>query len=210
MEKIKILIADDHPLIRNGLRLTFSGSRYRIVGEAINGAEAVKSALKLKPDVVIMDIAMPELDGIQAAEKIREASPGMKIIILTLHQNVMYMRKAFKAGVMGFVVKGAEPEELSLAVDKVVSGKRYVSPEVSEQILGDYAADDSKSDPLAVLSAREREVLKLVVDGAKAVTIAQKLSISVSTVKKHRQNTMKKLGITELAGLIKTAMKAGL
>ncbi len=214
MEQVKVLVVDDYPYLRRGVSTVISSHPgYAVVGEAEDGFKAMEGVARLRPDIVIMDISMPRLDGIQATRRITEEFPGTKVIILSMHTDPLYALRSFKAGAMGYVFKGSDPDELLLAVERVMAGKMYASPQVSEDLLGsfvDMIKVDSHLEPFDSLSLREREILELIAGGAKSREIASRLFISLSTVKTHRINIMRKLGVNDTAGLVKAAIRMGL
>lgn len=214
MAKTRIFIADDHPVLRNGIKAILSSHPdYAVVGEADGGVDALKAISTLKPDVVIMDITMPDLNGITATKRITEELPEAKVIILSMHADIFHAIDAFRAGALAYVLKDSPPGELLNAVEKVVSGAKYASPSVSEGLLNDFVdviKKDHGQDTLDSLSQREREVLKLIAEGNTSKEVAGKLFISVSTVKTHRINIMKKLNVSDMASLIKTAIRKGI
>ena len=211
MKKIKVLIADDHPILRKGINSVFSGNDdYELVGEAEDGEKAVELAARLKPDVVIMDVTMPVMDGIAATKEIVKANPTTKVVVLSMHNNMFHVKEAFAAGAAGYVIKGSETEELFLAVKTALAGRRFISQPIAEELLDGFVGGiNGEGDPIDTLSDREREVFKLIVDGTNARDIASKLSISVSTVKKHRSNIMRKLKVDDIAALVKLAIGKG-
>lgn len=212
MKNIKVLIADDHPILRKGINSVFDGhASYEVVGEAEDGVKAVELTERLTPDVVIMDVTMPGMDGIAATRRIMENAPDTKVVILSMHNNKYYVKEAFSAGAVGYVIKGSESDELLLAVDKVLAGKRYVSQPIAEELLDEFVGGEGRETELVdTLSEREKEVFKLIADGINTKSIAAKLSISVSTVKKHRSNIMKKLKVDDIAALVKLAIGKGI
>lgn len=213
MKKTKIIIADDHSVLRQGLKAVFAEHPgFSVVGEAENGLEAIQKAGTLKPDVVIMDITMPELNGITATKRLSEEHPDVRVIILSMHADIYNAIEAFRAGALGYVLKDSPPEELLLAVDKVMAGAKYASPAVTGELLNDFVEiikRDQSGDPYDQLSQREKEVLRLIADGETSKEIADKLFISLSTVKTHRNNLMRKLSVNDMAGLIRIAIKKG-
>lgn len=210
----KVFIADDHPVLRNGIKSIFSGKPdFLIIGEAENGAEALKGISMLKPDLVIMDITMPDLNGITATKRITEEFPDIKVIILSMHSDIYHAIDAFRAGAMAYVLKDSGPEELLHAAERVSQGSKYASPAVAEELLNDFVdviKKEQSQDPFDSLSQREREILKLIADGSTSKEIAGKLFISISTVKSHRNHIMKKLKVNDMAALIKVAIRKGI
>lgn len=213
MKKIRIFIADDHPVFRNGIKSVLSGSNYDVVGEADNGNTALKAITVMKPDIAILDITMPDLDGIAVTRRVVEEVPSTRVIILSMHADLNHPIDAFRAGALGYVLKDSEPGELLKAVERVSSGGKYASPAVTEELLNDFVdviKKDQSSDPFDTLSGREKEILKHIADGSTSKEIAEKLFISLATVKSHRNNIMKKLKVNDMASLIKTAIKKGI
>ena len=211
---VKILLADDHPLMRDGVKAVFETEPgYEVIGEVDDGAKVFVAATELSPDVVIMDIGMPGIDGIEATRRIAENLPEIKVVILSMHSDNQYAIDAFKAGALAYVIKGAGPEELIGAVDKVMQGKRYASPSVAEELFGNFVdmmRDDRLPDAFDMLTKREKEVLELIANGSTSKEIGAQLFISPSTVKTHRTNIMMKLEVKDLASLIKIAIRKGL
>ena len=210
---ITVLLADDHRVFLDGLRLLLeTKSDIKVIGEALNGREAMQKAQELKPDLVIMDIAMPELNGIEAARQICNLSPSIRVIILTMHATVEHAMQAIKAGARGYVLKESTGTELMDAVRAVMAGRRYMSPQISDMLFDyvEHPDDRAVEDPLARLSAREREILPLVAEGRSSAEIAKILYLSPKTVDSYRSLLMKKLGIKNLPDLIKFAVKKGL
>lgn len=212
--KTKVFIADDHPVIRNGIRSILSkGQEYEVVGEANNGTDALAGIAKSTPDVVVMDITMPGVDGITATKRITEEFPEMRVIMLSMHTDVHSAIDAFRAGALGYVLKDSPPEELLTAVARVSEGGKYASPAIAEDLLDgfvDKIKKEQTDDPFGSLSLREKEVLRMIADGATSKDIAEKLFISVSTVKSHRNKLMKKLNVHDMAALIKIAIRKGI
>lgn len=213
MKKIRIFIADDHPVFRNGIKSVLSGSDYDVIGEADNGNTALKAISVLKPDIAILDITMPDLDGIAVTRRVVEEVPATRVIILSMHADLNHPIDAFRAGALGYVLKDSDPGELLKAVEKVSSGGKYASPAVTEELLNDFVdviKKEQSNDPFDTLSGREKEILKHIADGSTSKEIAGKLFISLATVKSHRNNIMKKLKVNDMASLIKTAIKKGI
>lgn len=214
MKKTSIFIADDHPVLRDGIKTVLTSvAEYVVVGEGATGLDALSGVLELKPDIVLMDITMPELDGITVTRRVLERLPETKVVILSMHSDLSHAIDAFRAGALAYVLKDSAPAEILLAVSKVSAGLKYASPSVAEELLSDFVdviKKDHSMDPFDALSQRERDVLRLIADGVSGREIAERLFISVSTVKSHRTNIMKKLKVGETAGLVKIAIKKGL
>lgn len=213
-EKIRVMISDDHAMFREGIRYILeSDPRIQVVGEASNGRQAVKVAKNIKPQVIIMDIAMPELNGIEATRQIIQENPSIKVIILTMHYTSEHIYQALQAGAKGFVIKEAAGKELIRSVWSTYTGHRYLSRQVDEMIIEDYLTqrrNPKPQSPLESLSPREREILQMVVEGKTSAAIAEILYISPKTVETYRSRLMVKVGIKDMAGLIKFALEHGL
>lgn len=210
---IRVIIAEDHNLVRQGIRVLLEKSgEVQVVAEAATGEEAVQLAEKEKPDVVVMDLAMPRLDGAQASERILSLSLPTQIIILSMHSDTTMVQQLLRRGVKGYLLKDAVTEELMLAVRSVSQGKIFLSPTISDSVMSMLISPPSSRSETAVdlLTAREREVLQLVSEGHTNSAIADILSISVKTVEKHRANLMTKLEVNDLASLIRESIRRGL
>lgn len=209
---MRVVLADDHVLIRAGLRALLQSFRnIEVVGEANDGHEAVEAVEKIQPDVVIMDIAMANLNGLEAASRITRQWPKVKVIILSMHANEEYVGQALDAGVTGYLLKGAEPAELELALKAVVRGETYLSPGISKQLVQDYLSHRKEKLGSGIeLTARQREVLQLIAEGCSTKDIAKKLDLSVKTVETHRTELMRRLDIHDVAGLVRYAIRRGL
>jgi len=209
---IPILLADDHKIMRDGLKSMLSREQgMEVVGEAENGRIAVKLARKLNPKIVIMDITMPELNGMDAARQILNECPGAKIIALSMHSDRRFVVEMFKAGVSGYLLKDCAFEELSRAIKAVMANQKYVSPAIAGMVIEDYVEQLSNDRLLAnELTNREREVLQLIAEGMTTKQIASSLNISAKTVETHRRKIMKKLNIHSIAELTKVAIQEGL
>jgi DNA-binding NarL/FixJ family response regulator len=205
--KPRILLADDHAVVRFGLRALLEISGMEVVGEAGEGREALRIAEELAPDVAILDVAMPGLNGIDAADMLRARVPRTRIVILSMYADSEHVHRAFASGASGYVLKGSASEEIVAAVRQVMVGRRYVSPELSRLNPVRAAADAS---PLASLSARERQVLQLVVEGHSSAQIAAIVHLSPKSVDTYRSRLMKKLGVSDVTALVKFAMQHGL
>jgi len=211
--KTKILIADDHKLFRDGLKtLINKHPEIEVVGEAEDGLSAVALAQKLKPDVVLMDISMPDLNGIEATRKILSERPEIKIIILSMHFDRRFVTEALKAGALGYLLKDSTVEELVQTIHAVKSDQIYLSDKINDVVIKDYIkmAKSAESSAYTVLSAREREVLQLLAEGKATKEIAAKLNVSVKTIETHRKQIMNKLNIHSIAELTKYAIREGL
>ncbi len=204
----QVLIADDHPLIRQGLRTLLDQHGFTIVGEAADGREATQLAQELEPDVAVLDLAMPLLNGLDAAREITRMSRRTKTILVTVHTADQYVLEALQAGVRGYVLKSQATAELVQAIQEVMRGSRYLSPGISEAVVQAYLAKtDLPADPL---TPREREVLQLIAEGKTTKNIAGLLGLSVKTVESHRTRLMEKLDIRQTAGLVRYAIRRGL
>jgi DNA-binding NarL/FixJ family response regulator len=208
---IAVFIADDHTVVRDGLRLLIeTQSDMKVVSEASNGREAARQVLRTSPDVVIMDIAMPELNGVEATRQIRENCPATKVIILSMHSSSEHIFQALKAGAHGYLLKESAGMEVISAIRVVHSGKRYLSEKIGDQMIDEYIHNREiveTGSPLSKLSTREREILQLVVEGKSSADIGRTLFISPKTVETYRSRLMQKLGISDLAGLVKFAIQ---
>lgn len=209
---LRILIAEDHALVRAGLRaLLLQDSDFEIVGEAENGRDAVRSVAELNPDVVLMDLTMPGMNGMEAILDIKRRHPEVRVLVLTLHKTEEFVLASLRSGADGYILKEATPGELRLAVRTVASGKTYLSPEVMGKMsTGGIGASPPATGVWETLTQREREVLKLVAEGKSNKAIAQFLFISAKTVEKHRAKLMSKLGMRNAAALTAYAIQKGL
>jgi len=209
---LRVVIADDHALVRAGLRSLLGGiSGIEVVAEAHDGHEVVELVARLHPNIVLMDIAMPGLNGLDASSRIVKRSPGTAIIIVSMHAAQEYALQALKAGASGYVLKDADPAELELAIAAVSRGETYLSPAMSKHLVADFrrrVAD--QPDPLERLTSRHREVLQLIAEGNTTKAIAAKLKLSVKTIETHRAQLMDRLDIHDVAGLVRFAIRVGL
>jgi DNA-binding NarL/FixJ family response regulator len=213
MQSIRVLIADDQGIVRAGIRsLLEPHEDIRVVGEAADGWQAVEEAIRLEPDVLLMDISMPRLRGIEATSEIHQRLPQVRILALTVHDREEYFFAMLKAGGSGYVLKEGEPEELIAAIRAVYRGEAYLSPLVTRSVLDDYLGRRGKEVTSAYdhLTLRQKEVLQLVVSGKTTREIAEILGLSVRTVEKHRSSMMKDLGLQNLPELMTYAMRKGL
>ena len=209
---IRVVLADDHVLIRAGLRaLLHSLPNIEVIGEASDGYEAVDVIAKHQPDVVIMDIGMPGLNGVDSTRRILKQSPNSRVIMLSMHANEEYVGRALEAGAMGYLLKGAEPAELELVLKAVMRGETYLSPSIAKPLVQDYLSHrKDKTHLFSDLTARQREVLQLIAEGCSTKDIANKLKLSVKTVDTHRSELMHRLDIHDVAGLVRYAIRSGL
>jgi two-component system response regulator NreC len=206
-----VLIADDHTIVRSGVRLLLEGEPdIEVVGEALDGSEALALAETLRPDVVLMDITMPGIDGLEATRQIKARWPDIKVLALTMHRAEEYFFEMLQAGASGYVLKAAETGELIHAVRVVAQGEVFLYPAMARQLVQDYLnrVGDAASDPS--LSPRENEILRLLAEGYSSKEIAEKLVVSPSTVHTHRNNLMSKLGLSNRRELIQYAQRRGL
>ena len=211
---IKVFLADDHRMVREGFRLLLeTQSDIKVVGEAGNGRETVRQVVKLAPDIVLMDIAMPDLNGIEATQKISEECPAAKTIILSMFSTTQHISRAFKAGARGYILKESAGDNLIKAVRMVYGGKIFLCEEISEVVVGDYVRKHETAEvvePLARLTSREREILQLLVEGNTNARIAELLFLSPKTIETYRSHLMQKLGISDLPALVKFAIQCGI
>ena len=204
---INILVADDHAVVAEGLKhLIEAQPDMKVLAIVGDGREAVRQAEELHPDVVIMDLSMPELNGADATRAILEQDPARRVIVLSMYADHEYVRRALKAGALGYVVKRSAAKDVVDAIRAVHAGQRYISPLVADAVAG----DTGKEDRLARLSAREREVLQLLAEGRTGTEIAQRLSLSPKTVETYRARLVEKLGIRDVAGLVRFAIQRGI
>jgi DNA-binding NarL/FixJ family response regulator len=208
---IRIVIAEDHHLVREGIRaLLEKADDIEVAGEAVDGHEAVEITRRLSPDVLLMDISMPRLNGILAAQQLRDAGVPTSIVILSMYSDELLIRQALQNGAKGFLPKGAVSEELLFAIRAASRGAIYLSPTIPLAVLGDHAAPKAKKGATGCLTAREREMLQLIGKGHTNNQMAQALGISVKTVERHRTNLMQKLNAHNLVELIRIALTQGL
>ena len=206
-----MLVADDHPVVRKGLQTCLAKQgTLRIVGEAADGDEALRKARELSPDVVLMDISMPGMNGLAVTEILRKEAPDMKVLILSVHSNKEYIFRVIQAGAHGYVSKEAPPEELLRAIESVYAGEPHFSEDIARAALSEFVNTGGKKEPFAQLTAREREVLVLIAEGKGNKEIADQLGIGVRTIETHRERIMRRLNIHSVAGLTKYAIANGL
>ena len=208
---IRVLLADDHSVLRDGVAaLLEAQDGMTVVAHAQDGREAVRKITDLKPDVVVMDIVMPELDGIEATRLVHQSSPLTQVVILSMYSTTEHIFRALHAGAKGYLLKESAGAELVAAVRSVHAGRRYLSEKITESVVDGYIREGQPTEPLAKLSSRERQILQLVVAGKSTADIARALSLSPSTIDTYRSRLMKKLGIDSIAGLVKFAIACGL
>lgn len=213
-KKSRIVIAEDHTILREGLRSLLSSSpEFEIVGEAKDGREAIGCVEKFKPDLILTDLSMPRMNGMEAIKEIKRQSPETKVLVLTVHKAEEYILATFRAGANGYLLKDSTHAELVMAVKKVLSGKQYISPEISEKVIEGYLEGKKilkSRTSWETLTQREREILKLIAEGYKNKEIAEDLCISPKTVEKHRANLMEKLDLHSIQALTAFAIEKGL
>ena len=212
MSPIRVMLADDHALVRAGLRaLLQSLDGVEVVADVGGGHEALQSVHEHRPDIVFMDIAMPGLNGLEAAERMAKQCPSARLIMLSMYANEDYVRQALSVGAAGYLLKGAEPAELELAIKAVMRGETYLTPAVSKHVIQDYLTHGGrKTNPLHDLTPRQREILQLIAEGHSTKDMAQRLNLSVKTVETHRTELMHRLDIHDVAGLVRYAIRIGL
>ncbi|MCI0407901.1 MAG: response regulator transcription factor [Acidobacteria bacterium] len=212
MEPVRVLLAEDHALVRAGMRALLEDlDGIQVVGEAGDGREALRLIGALRPDVVLMDIAMPELNGLDAGARVVKEFPDTRLIFLSMYANEEYVWKALRLGASGYLLKDAGAAELEIALRAVVRGDVYLSPAVSKHVIQEYVGRTGGSpESLEVLTPRQREVLQLIAEGYSTKEIAQKIDLSVKTVETHRAQLMRRLDIHDIAGLVRYAIRIGL
>ncbi|WP_299977945.1 response regulator transcription factor [Desulfobacula sp.] len=211
--KIRVIIADDHAIIREGLKNLLEKKGVNVIDIAKNGREAISLAIAHQPDIVMMDISMPDLNGVEATAAIRRAVPNTKIIALSMHSSKKIIDKMFASGASGYVLKESAFDELYDAIQEVNKGNVYLTPSIARMYVdsqGNMVKDIEDMPKFKEISKKEREVLQLVAEGEKTRNIAEKLNVSIKTIETHRTNIMKKLGIFTIAGLTKFAIKEGI
>ncbi|MCG8486538.1 MAG: response regulator transcription factor [Candidatus Thiodiazotropha sp.] len=214
-DKKKIIIAEDHNILRAGLKaLLTSNPQFDVIGEADNGRDAIRRVIELKPDLVIMDLNMPGMNGMDAIREIKERDTEIKTLVLTVHNEEEYVLASLKAGANGYVLKDATQNELMTAAERVLNGKTYLSAEITEKVVNSYLQTNNvNNEPLTrwdTVTQRERQILKLIAEGHTNKSMADYLCISVKTVEKHRANLMKKLDLHNVSALTTYALEKGL
>lgn len=209
MNRIKVLLADDHRIVAEGLRRILE-AEFELVGVVEDGRALLGAAQELKPDVIISDITMPELNGVEALEELKKIDSDVKLVFLTMHHNTAYARRALDAGALGYVLKHSATEELIMAVRAASMGRTFVSPAIAGDLMQAMRdGGDADEDPVRKLTLRQREILRLLVDGHSAKVIASHLEISARTVEFHKYSMMETLGVTSSAELIRFALQSG-
>jgi DNA-binding NarL/FixJ family response regulator len=209
VKRHRILLADDHRIVAEGLKRLLE-PEFDLVAVVEDGRALLSAARELKPDVIVSDISMPELNGVEALEELKRDNPEVRVVFLTMHHNVAYARKAMDAGALGFVLKHSAVAELILAVRAAAAGRTFVSPAIAGELLQSMREQDSANDdPILKLTLRQREILRLLVDGHSAKSIAARLDISPRTVEFHKYSMMETLGISSNAELIRFAIESG-
>lgn len=208
--RIRVIIADDHPVVRKGIRAMLEMQpEVTILGEASNGTEALEKCRELRPDIILLDISMPEMNGLEVAGRMKDTSPNTKVILLTMHEEEEYFFHALSVGASGYMVKGDRAEDLVSAILSVAQGGVYLQPSLAKELVGDYLRSKA-SNAYEGLTQREGEVLLLIAEGLTNKQIGERLYISVTTVQTHRANLMEKLNLHSQADLIKYAIRKGI
>ncbi len=206
---IRILLADDHSVVRRGFGMILAAqSDLEVIGEAANGREAVEQAERLQPDLVVMDVSMPELNGIEATRRVLEVAPRTRVLALSMHRDAVYVREILRAGAVGYLLKEAGDDDLLAAVRAVAQGQGYLSPAVSDAVLSDYRKH--VTDPIDLLTSREREILQLIAEAKTNKEIATALNLSTYTIESHRGRIMEKLNLHSASELVRFAFRNGL
>jgi DNA-binding NarL/FixJ family response regulator len=219
MKPIKVILVDDHSLVRAGIRSLIQNiSGVEVIAEANNGRDAIRLIDELIPDLVLLDIAMPELNGLEVISRISKDNTDTKVIILSMHTNEEYVVQALKAGAAGYLLKDSAPNELEIAVNAVMKGETYLSPAISKHVVDNYlrrisdvsAEKERGPDIFKQLTSRQREILQLIAEGNSTKEIANKLNVSIKTVETHRMQLMDRIGIHDVAGLVRYAIRMGI
>jgi DNA-binding NarL/FixJ family response regulator len=212
MSTIRVLLAEDHLLVRASLRsLLESVAGVEVVAEADDGRQAIEKATEHKPDIVLMDISMPGMNGMEATRQIAKALPEVKVVVLSMHTNEDFVLQALRAGASGYVLKGSPPQELEMAISSVARGELFLSPAISKGLISVFLSQTAdRASPLDQLTPRQREILQLVAEGKSSKEIARLLNASVKTVESHRQGMMDRLNIHDVPGLVRFAIRHGL
>ncbi|MDB6018146.1 MAG: DNA-binding response regulator [Pedosphaera sp.] len=213
-KRIRVLLVDDHPVVRRGIRSCLSNlDHLEIVGEAVDGKEAIAKVNELKPDIVLMDIDMPVMSGLEATRLLRSESPEIRVLILSVHSNKQYVLQIIQSGAQGYVLKDASPADLVRAIESVNGGEVFFSPDISQIVLNQYLVEAGSDDDESAskrLTSREREVLAMIAEGQSNKDMANRLGVGVRTIETHRERVMDKLDIHSVAGLTKYAITNGI
>jgi DNA-binding NarL/FixJ family response regulator len=207
LDKIRILLADDHKILRQSLVSYLTQKNIEVVGEAADGRETLRETIRLLPDIVLLDISLPLLNGLDVAAHLKYEAPGIKVIILTMHKNEEFIRKAFQAGVVAYLLKDNALEELLKAIEVVSEGGVYISSKISSIVVSGFLGNDTRPVVSELVSSREREILQLLAEGLSNKDIANSLNLSLKTVETHRGNIMRKLGLHNIADLVLYAIR---
>lgn len=208
-KSIRILLADDHAVVRHGFRMILAAEMdMEVIAEVANGREALELGEKWQPDVCVMDVTMPELNGIEATRRLLQVSPKTRVLALSMHKDAVYVREILRAGAKGYLLKDCSPRDFLRAVRLVASGKGFLSPEVSEAVIDDYRKH--VTNPIDLLTSREREVLQMIAESKTNKEIASAINLSVYTVEAHRGRIMEKLNLHSLGELVRFAVRNGL
>ena len=212
MTQVRVLLADDHVLVRAGIRALLEGLEgVAVVAEAGNGGEVLELARKHRPDIVLLDISMPGIGGLEASAQLKQELPEVRVVMLSMHANEEYVLQALRAGAVGYMLKDSATAELELALQAVMQGETYLSPPISRQVVEGYVQRVGAEQPAADhLTPRQRQVLQLIAEGLSTKEIAYRLELSVKTVETHRAQLMERLQIRDIAGLVKYAIRNGL
>ena len=207
MKRIRVILADDHRVVAEGLKRVLE-AEFDLVGVVENGLELLAKVKEFRPDVIVSDITMPELNGVEALEELKKTDPGVRLVFLTMHHNVTYARRAIEAGALGYVLKHSAMEELIMAVRAAFMGQTFISPAISGELLSAMReGDEIEMDPVRKLTLRQREILRLLMDGHSAKAIGSRLDISSRTVEFHKYSMMETLGVSSNAELIRFALQ---
>lgn len=208
---IRVALADDHPLVRAGLAMLIEDMEgYQVVAQANDGVEALAQAKEIKPDILLMDINMPRMSGMECLEQLIEALPGIKVLMLSMHANAEHVARAMELGALGYLLKGADPAELELALKTVSSGAVWYSSAIAPLVVGRAARRPEPPLEKEVLTARQREILKRLAEGATTKQLAYDLSLSIKTVENHRKQIMERLDLHDVPGLVRYAIRTGI
>ncbi|MBC8166474.1 MAG: response regulator transcription factor [Bryobacteraceae bacterium] len=209
LKRTRILLADDHSVVRSGFRALLAAQPdFEVVGEVANGLEAVQRSVELQPDIVVMDVTMPNLNGIEATRRLAQDAPRVRVLALSMHKDSVYVREILRAGAKGYLLKDSGEDDLINAVRAVAKGEGFISPAVSEAVLSDYRKH--VTDPIDLLTSREREILQRIAEGQTNKDIASSLTLSVYTVEAHRGRVMEKLNLHSTGELVRFALRNGL